>query len=277
MAIQTRIGTMYLENWGMDRMPFKNTPDPDFYYHSSQHEETLSRMLFCVQNDMGAALLTGVFGCGKTLIIHLLKSRLDVGTYRFVVVSNPQLNDLELLRMILIKMGLTSVPVNKADVVQTLEEVLINNYQDGRETILIIDEAHIIEKKETFEEIRLLLNYQYEGKTLLSLFLVGQPELGLKVDLNKPLAQRLAMRAHLGPFTLDNTAEYVRHRIRTAGAEAEIFTPRAYDLIHDLSGGIPRRINNICNLALLLGASRGLEAIDEMVIYDVSRTLEGEY
>jgi type II secretory pathway predicted ATPase ExeA len=194
-----------------------------------------------------------------------------------VVVSHPQLNDLELLRMILIKMGLSTVPQSKADVVQTLEEALVNNYHDGRETILIIDEAHIIEEKETFEEIRLLLNYQYEDKTLLSLFLVGQPELGLKVDMNKPLAQRLAMRAHLGPFTETDSADYVRHRLSTAGTEQEIFTPKAYELIHDLSGGIPRRINNICNLALLLGASRGLEIVDEMIIYDVSRTLEGEY
>ena len=261
----------------MDRMPFKNTPDPDFYYHSPQHEETLSRMLFCVQNDMGAALLTGVFGCGKTLVINLLKSRLDTANYRFIVVTHPQLDDLELLRMILIKMGLSPVPQSKADVVQHLEEALINNYRDGRETVLMIDEAHIIESKETFEEIRLLLNYQYEGKTLLSLFLIGQPELGLKVDMNKPLSQRLAMRAHLGPFTEENTADYVQHRLRTGGATTEVFSPRAFELIHDLSGGIPRRINNICNLALLLGASRGLQSVDEMVIYDVSRTLEGEY
>jgi len=268
---------MYLEHWGMDRMPFKNTPDPDFYYHSPQHEETLSRMLFCVQNDMGAALLTGVFGCGKTLVINLLKSRLDAANYRFVLVSHPQLDDLELLRMILIKMGLTSVPTHKADVVQTLEDALTNNHRDGKYTLLIIDEAHIIERKETFEEIRMLLNYQYEGKTLVNLFLVGQPELGLKVDINKPLAQRLAMRAHLGPFSETDTADYVTHRVHTAGSSAEIFTPRAFELIHDLSGGIPRRINNICNLALLLGASRKVDAVDEMVIYDVSRTLEGEY
>jgi type II secretory pathway predicted ATPase ExeA len=174
-------------------------------------------------------------------------------------------------------MGLTAVPENKADVVQLLEDALLNNYRDGRETILIIDEAHIIEQKEAFEEIRLLLNYQSDGKTLLSLFLVGQPELGLKVDINKPLAQRLAMRAHLGPFTEENTTDYIRHRLTTAGASGDLFTPKAYELAHDLSGGIPRRINNICNLALLLGASRQLDEVDEMVIYDVSRTLEGEY
>ena len=133
------------------------------------------------------------------------------------------------------------------------------------------------ELEETFEEIRLLLNYQTEGKTLISLFLVGQPELGLKVDINKPLSQRLAMRAHLAPFTEENTADYIRHRLTTAGAQKELFTQKAYELAHDLSGGIPRRINNICNLALLLGASRQLDEIDEMVIYDVSRTLEGEY
>jgi type II secretory pathway predicted ATPase ExeA len=268
---------MYLENWGLERMPFKNTPDPAFYYHSPQHEETLTRMLFCVQNDMGAGLVTGVFGCGKTLLIHLLKTRLDKGHFRFVMVSNPQLSDIELLRMILIKMGLTPVPNGKADVIHMLEENLLDNYRDGRQTVLIIDEAHIIEKKETFEEIRMLLNYQHEGKTLLSLFLVGQPELGLKVDLNKPLAQRLAIRAHLGPFTAADTGDYVRHRLRSAGTEKEIFSTKAFELVHGLSGGIPRRINNICNLALLLGATRGLTSIDEMVIYDVSRTLEGEY
>jgi len=268
---------MYLEHWGMDRMPFKNTPDPDFYYHSPQHEETLSRMIFCVQNDMGVALLTGVFGCGKTLAVNLLKSRLERTNYQFVIVTHPQLDDLELLRMILIKMGLTSVPQDKADVIHRLEEALLNNYRDGRETILIIDEAHIIEHRETYEEIRMLLNFQYEGKTLLSLFLVGQPELGLKVDSNKPLSQRLAMRAHLGPFNEENTTDYVKYRLHTAGTESDIFSLRAFELIHDISGGIPRRINNICNLALLLGASRDLNTVDEMIIYDVSRTLEGEY
>ncbi|MFO7768239.1 MAG: AAA family ATPase [bacterium] len=268
---------MYLDTWGMERMPFKNTPDPDFYYHSPQHEETLTRMLFCVQNDMGAGLVTGVFGCGKTLLVNLLRSRLDRTNYRFVTVSNPQLDDLELLRMILIKMGLSPVPQNKADVVNKLEETLVDNYRDGRQTVLIIDEAHIIERKETFEEIRLLLNYQFEGRTLLSLFLVGQPELGLKVDLNKPFAQRLAIRAHLGPFTEEDTAAYVRHRLSTAGADDAIFTDRAFELVHDLSGGIPRRINNICNLGLLLASSREMERIDEILIYDVSRTLEGEY
>jgi type II secretory pathway predicted ATPase ExeA len=268
---------MYLEYWGMERMPFKNMPEPDFYFHSPQHEETLTRMLFCVENDMGAGLVTGVFGCGKTLIVSLLKSRLDGRHYQFVVVSNPLLNDVELLRMILIKTGASTVPTAKADVIHMLETTLLDNHRDGRETVVIIDEAHIIELRDTFEEIRMLLNYQHEGKSLISLFLVGQPELGLRVDLNKPLAQRIAMRAHLGPFGLEDTDAYVKHRIATAGATRKIVADRAFELIHDLSGGIPRRINNICNLALLLGATRGLEIIDEMVIYDVSRTLEGEY
>lgn len=268
---------MYLEKWGLARLPFKNTHEPDFYYHSPQHEETLTRMLFCVQNDMGAAIITGVFGCGKTLLINLVRSRLDRSHYRFVVLSNPQLSDLELLRMILIKMGLNTVPTAKADVVNLLEEKLLDNHRDGRQTVLIIDEAHIIERKETFEEIRMLLNYHHEDRSLVSLFLVGQPELGLKVDLNKPLAQRVAIRAHLGPFTEENTIEYVRHRLSAAGCDRDLFTTRSFELVHDLSGGIPRRINNICNLALLLGATRGLDIIDEMVIYDVSRTLEGEY
>jgi len=268
---------MYLEYWGMERMPFKNMPEPDFYFHSPQHEETLTRMLFCVENDMGAGLVTGVFGCGKTLIVSLLKSRLDRRHYQFAVVSNPLLNDVELLRMILIKTGASSVPTAKADVIQLLETTLIDNHRDGRQTVVIIDEAHIIELRDTFEEIRMLLNYQSEGKSLISLFLVGQPELGLKVDLNKPLAQRIAMRGHLGPFGPEDTDAYVRHRLTTAGAGREIFSDRAFELVHDLSGGIPRRINNICNLALLLGATRSLETIDEMVIYDVSRTLEGEY
>jgi general secretion pathway protein A len=269
--------SMYLDFWGLARMPFKNTPDPEFYFHSPQHEETLTRMLFCVQNDMGAAVVTGVFGCGKTLLIHLLRTRLERSNYQFVMISNPQLDDVELLRMILIKMGLSVVPHAKADVVSRLEEHLLNNQHDGRQTLLIIDEAHIIERRETFEEIRLLLNYQNEGRSLLSLFLVGQPELSLKVDLNKPLAQRVAMRAHLGPFTLSDTTAYVRHRLTTGGCQREILTEKAYELVHDLSAGIPRRINNICNLALLLGASRGQDRVDEMIVYEVSRTLEGEY
>lgn len=266
---------MYETYWGMTEKPFQNTPDPKFLYRSAACEEALSRLLFVVHEGLGAALLTGVFGCGKTLIIQALVDSLGAG-FKVGVVTNPALSGTELVREITYQLGRKSqLPMTKTELLHVLEEVTLNNLRDGKRTVVVVDEAHLIEEPTAFEELRLLLNLQSRNAFLVTLILAGQPELQATVDANKPLAQRIGLRFHLDHLTREETAGYVLHRLQVAGRTTPIFTPEALDAIYDTSGGIPRRINHVCGMSLLIGFQRQLTAIDDGVVREGGKELVG--
>ena len=266
---------MYEPYWKLDEPPFENTPDPRFLYLSKQHEEGLTRLLYIVKSRKGAGMLTGVFGCGKTLLARVLFSEMEKGGHRFVHITNPRLDDLELLRRIAYGLGISSPSPRKADVLISIEDSLKNILRDGKDTILVIDEAHTIQEMGLFEEIRLLLNFQEDNRFLLTLFLLGQPELREKVDTNKPLAQRIAMRFHLEQFNLADTQRYILHRLTVAHATQSLFTPEATEMIHEMSGGIPRRINQICDMSLFSGWVKKAEKVDPETVRDAVASIEG--
>ena len=262
---------MYEEHWNLSEKPFQNTPDPRFLYYSQQHEEALTRLTLAIDEQMGAGILTGVFGCGKTLIGQALLEQLGEGRYRISLITNPQLSHLELLRSIAYNLGAAKPPLEKADLLSLIEEMLLNNMRDGKDSVVIIDEAHVIEDTMVFEELRLLLNYQLQDRFLLTLLLFGQPELKKKIDNIKQLEQRIGIRCHLDRLSAEDTGKYIVHRLRIAGRTNPIFTGSALDLIYRESGGIPRRINNICTMSLLVGFGRKLKKIDEAVVKEVAR------
>lgn len=266
---------MYESYWSLSIKPFENTPDPRFLYNAPQHEEALSRMLYVVREGKGAGLLTGVYGCGKTLLTRALLRELEKDVYRTALVTNPRLDDVEMLRMVAHGLGAPELPTRKADVLVTLEKIFMENLRDGRKTVVVIDEAHAIETPGLFEELRLLLNFQTEDRFLLTLLLFGQPELLPKVDNNKQFAQRLAMRFHLEGLSAPDVRGYIDHRLRVAGASRPIFTPEAAQLIFDRSGGIPRRINHICDISLLTGMGRKVQTIDHNIAREAIESLGG--
>ena len=266
---------MYLEYWRLKDKPFENTPDPKFLYHSPKHEEALSRLLYVVKEGKGAGLLTGIFGCGKTLLGKALAKELEKDIYRVAFLTNPRLDDIEMLRMILHHLGTTQAPTRKADVLVALEEIFNSNLRDGKRTVVVIDEAHAIENISIFEELRLLLNYQTEREFLVTLLLLGQPELKGKIESNKQLNQRIAMRYYLDSLNPEETANYINHRLLIAGTRGEIFDEKSLGIIHARSGGIPRRINQICDLCLLTGMSRKSKQVTEDTINEAIESLEG--
>ncbi len=266
---------MYEPYWKLEAPPFESTPDPRFLYLSKQHEEGLTRLLYVVKSHKGAGMLTGVFGCGKTLLARVLFSEMEKGGHRFIHITNPRLDDLELLRMIAYGLGVPTPSVRKADLLIVIEDSLKNTLRDGKNTILIIDEAHTIQDVGLFEEIRLLLNLQEGSRFLLTLFLLGQPELREKVEANKPLAQRIAMRFHLEQFDQTDTQQYILHRLNLVHATHPIFTEEAIKLIYEVSGGIPRRINQICDMSLFSGWAKKAEQIDPEVVRDAVSSIEG--
>lgn len=260
---------MYEQYWGLKEKPFENTPDPRFFYNSPQHEEALARMLYTVKESKGAGLLTGVYGCGKTLLARTLFKELQKDIYKVALVTNPKLNEIEMLRMIAYSLGTQTVPERKSDVLVQLETILKENLMDGKKTVVIIDEAHVIEDNNIFEEIRLLLNFQLEDKFLLTVLLLGQPELKQKVENIKQLNQRIAMRYNLTSLNLQETAQYIQHRLEVASAKQNIFLQDAVELIYQHSGGIPRRINHICDTALLAGMGAGVKSINKDFVKEV--------
>jgi len=270
---------MYEQYWGLKEKPFENTPDPRFLYSSPQHEEVLSRLIYIVRENKGAALLTGVFGCGKTLLGRALAKELDRDIYRMAFISNPYLSYEELLLHIVYNLGGEGSPPSKSEVfinviLEKLNEILINNMNDGKRTVIIIDEAHVIKDKKVWEEIRLLLNFQLDDRFLLTLLLMGQPELKKIIDANKEFAQRIAVKSHLGSLSEDETKKYILHRLGVAGRTEPVFDEEAHKEIFLKTGGIPRRINHLCDLALLSGSGEGVKLIRKELIRDVSSDLE---
>lgn len=269
---------MYKEYWSLTRKPFENTPDPRFIYYSPQHEEVFSRLLYVIKEGKGAAMLTGVFGCGKTLMSRILLKELDSSIYKIVLITNPYLTYEELLMHICYNLGCKDLPDRKSEVLvnvilQRLNEALVNNMRDGKKTVVIIDEAHLIKDRKVWEGIRLILNFQLDDKFLITLLLLGQPELEEAMDINKQFSQRIAIKGHLGSFDDDDAKKYIQHRLSVAGRDKDLFTEDAYKEIFKKSGGIPRRINNICDLALLSGFGLKTSLIDKDIIKDVANDL----
>ncbi len=266
---------MYEEYWKLKEKPFKNTPDPRFLYYSPQHEDALMKLTYTVTEGMGGGVMTGVFGCGKTVVGYALMHNLGK-KYKFAYVSNPQLTFPELLRAIVRSLNPLKLPDKKSELMtdsllEILKDILVNNNRDGKETVIVVDEAHIIEDAKVFEGLRLLLNFQTEKKFLLSLLLVGQPELMEKIENIKQLEQRMAMKCHLDRLNEKETGEYIVHRLKVAGREKVIFGPSGIHFVYEHSGGIPRRINHICDLSLLSGFGKKVDKIESDLIEQVTK------
>jgi len=269
---------MYEKYWGLNRKPFENTPDPTFLYYSKQHEEALARLIYAVKERKGAAVLTGVFGCGKTLLGHTLLKELSSDRYKVAFIANPVLSYVELLMAIATRLGAMNLPEKKSEVLtniilDSINSLLYNNLRDGKDTIVIIDECHVIDDAKIFEELRLLLNFQAEDRFLLTLLLFGQPELREKIDTNKQFEQRIAVKCHLDNLNLEDAIGYINHRIKVAGRSEPIFTQGALELIYDRTGGIPRRINRLCDICLLSGMIKDTKELTEEIVLEEVREL----
>jgi type II secretory pathway predicted ATPase ExeA len=269
---------MYEEYWGFGEMPFENTPDPKFLYYSPQHEEGLSRLLYVVEQRKGAGMLSGVFGCGKTVLGRALSNKLNKNIYQVAFINNPHLKSVEFLRAIARQLGAENLPQKITEMStdhfsEIIGDILVNNAKDGKETLVIIDEAHVVDDLGVFEELRLLLNFQVENRFLLTLLLMGQPELRERIRKNKQLSQRIALGYHLEPLSKEETGNYIGHRLKVAKGKSNIFTEKSVESVFENSGGIPRRINQICDLCLATGFYKKASRIDRKVVKEAVDSL----
>ena len=252
---------MFEEFFGLATKPFGKTPDPSFLYESAQHREALARLEYAVE-EKDLALLVGDIGSGKTTLSRALIDR--VGEARpIVLLINPRLTPTQLLRSI--ARGLELEPARfRNDLLDQLHTKLFELYEQKREPVLVVDEAQLIPSKATFDEIRLLTNFQLDDQNLLSVVLIGQPELEARLErvAYAPLRQRIGMRYSLGPLPVEETIEYIEHRIRVAGGARNPFSMQAMVEMHALSGGIPRLINTLATTALLDAFGEDAQTID---------------
>ncbi|MCX7982659.1 MAG: AAA family ATPase [Syntrophales bacterium] len=259
---------MYLQYWELNRYPFENVPDPNFMFYSTEHKEALVRMTYVIKRMKGAALITGEVGSGKTTLSRVLIQNLPEKEFDIGLITNPSLKPIDFLKEALLELGLETNSDSKTQILNIFNQKLMENMGQGKNTILIVDEAQII-PLETFEEIRLLLNFQLNDRFLLTVLLVGQPELADTIRKLKQLDQRIAIRYHINPLNAEETREYINFRLEKAGKREPIFNPEAIESIFHYSEGIPRKINNICDLSLLLGFTLKAREIDKSIVEKV--------
>jgi general secretion pathway protein A len=265
---------MYLEHYGLIRAPFEMTPDPAFLYLGEAHQEALATLVYGLRARKGFVMLTGEVGTGKTTLLHALLAQLDAGTAS-AFVFNPRLEPLDFFRVLFDELGIEEPCRTKGEYLLALNEFLIARLQRAQSTVLIVDEAQNL-SAEMLEEIRLLSNLETPTSKLLQIMLVGQPELEemLRRAELRQLRQRIVLRFRLRPFDLRETASYIDERLRLAGYTGKgLFRRSAIHRIHEVSAGIPRLINIVCDGALLTGFSRDLETLDGAVIDEVARDL----
>src|SRR5579871_593448 len=244
---------MYNAFFGFTESPFSLSPDPAFFYRSEQHEEALANLVYGVQARKGFIVLSGEVGTGKTTMLECLRDYLETQFIEFAFLFNSRINTDQFFEMIAYDLDLQCARTSKTEVLFALNQLLVEQAQDGRTVVLIVDEAHNLEW-EVLEEIRLLGNLENRNGKLLQIILAGQPELDRKLDAPnlRQLKQRIVLRCTLQPFTLRDAVEYIQSRLTRAGMpDQTIFPEELMAEIHLRSQGIPRLINAICDNLLL--------------------------
>ena len=264
---------MYKEFYGLTERPFSKTPDPRFLYLSQQHKEALSRLIYAVE-ERDLILLTGEIGCGKTTLSRALLDELD-DSYKVILLINPRLSPMEFLRSLAVRLDIDDPARFKAELLEQIANALYALYEQGQCPVLIVDEAQLVPHKETFDEIRLLTNFQLDDQNLISVVLMGQPELRKRLAHRayEPLRQRFGLQYDLKPLAREEMSDYLDYRIETAGGVKNLFQADAVDMIYAYSAGIPRKINHAATLALLEGYGRDKTRIDAVVMNAVMAEL----
>lgn len=256
---------MYLDYFGFKKKPFSNTPDPEFLFLSKNHEEALSRLQYAVEENE-LALLVGEIGSGKTTLSRALIDSFDEN-YKFFLIINSRLSPSQFLRT-LVKLFGEEPKYFKNDLLEQIENKLLNFYEKSITPAIIMDEAQLIPKKGTFDEIRLLTNFQMDSQNLMSFIIMGQPELSRRLQKKAydPLRQRISLNYYLKGLNEDEVFPYIKHRLSIAGGDPNLFSFECIPLIYKFSNGIPRVINTICSLSLLEAMGKDTKKITPDIV-----------
>jgi len=242
---------MYLKHFGLTAQPFQLTPDIGFLFMSEAHSRAKSYMDYTVWNREGFVVVTGEIGCGKTTLIQKLLADLDENVV-VAKIFQTQLDEVEFLQAVLVEFGLNPFNAKKVELLDMLNSFIIEQFMQKKQIVLIVDDAHNLSSK-VLEEIRMLAGLETRKEKILHVILVGQPQ--LRDNLDHPdmeqLTQRVKLRYHIRALTEKELGDYVRYRLRIAGAaNLAMFPPETLPVIYKYAGGIPRLINTLCDTAL---------------------------
>jgi general secretion pathway protein A len=267
---------MYRDYYKLKTIPFGLTPDPRYIFKTESHLEVTANLKYCIEHSKGIVVVLGEVGTGKTTTLRSMIQQFGHDILS-VYIFNPYLTVAEFFELFTdgLKLGLPRT-ASKADLLSAVGRTLAMRHAKGLRTVLVVDEAHGLSTA-LLEEIRLLANFETNSEKLLQVILCGQPE--LRSTLNLPqlrqLKQRVSLRCEILPLTMPEINKYIRFRLKTAGAErVDIFATEAVNLIAQVSLGIPRVINNICDNALLYGYAGAQPVITSEVIQEVIKALD---
>jgi general secretion pathway protein A len=268
---------VYLDYYGLTEPPFDITPNPRFLFYSAKHREAYNHLLYGSRERKGFVQLTGEVGAGKTTLCRAMLEQLN-GNYSTALILNPILNADELMKAIATEFGLDVRGMDRLDTVAAINNFLLWNVEQGKDTVLIIDEAQNL-TEELLEQVRLLSNLETDNRKLLQIVLMGQPELRERLNSHnlRQLRQRITVRYHLQPLSQAEISHYILHRLQVSGANgAPHFTKAALWRIHHYTGGIPRLVNAVCDKAVLAGFVNQRAELDYRVVGAAIRELEGD-
>src|ERR1035437_8520917 len=246
---------MYESFYGLTSKPFQLNPDPNFYFGSKQHRRATAYLEYGLHQNEGFIVVTGEIGAGKKTIVRGLLNKLNSDKVVAAQLVSTQLDAEDTLRMVAAAFGVRTKDLGKSDVLLALEAFLVDVTRKGKRCLLIVDEAQNLTPR-AVEELRMLSNFQFETQALLQSFLIGQPEFRgiMQSPHMQQLRQRVIAACHIGPMDQDETQAYIEHRLKCAGFKSDpLFDSEAYVAIFKASGGIPRRINALCDRLLLSG------------------------
>jgi general secretion pathway protein A len=269
MGMNTSLA-IYTSHFGLTERPFSLVPDPGFLYWSAVHKRAFTMLEYGLMTRAPITLITGEVGAGKTTLLHhLLKT---VGTdVRIGLVSNAHGDRGELLRWVLLALDQPASPSETyVDLFGRFQAFMVSEYAAGRRVILIFDEAQNL-SRESLEELRMFTNINSNKDELLQLVLVGQPELRdivRRADMTQ-FAQRVSAAFHLPSMDVPMVRAYIRHRLAVAGAVSDIFSPAAADMVHDHTGGVPRLVNQLCDLSMVYAFTKGHKRVVRLTVQQV--------
>lgn len=264
-----------LEYFGMEREAFSNAPDARFYFNNEQHAQALLRLMHSVDSNKGLAVLIGGVGTGKTTLARRMLDNLPEERYEssLLVMVHAGITPDWIVTRIAMQLGVEAPANDRLTLLRQLYDRLLVIEQSGRRAVVLIDEAQMLRTTELMEEFRGLLNIEIPGKKLLNIIFFGLPEVEDCLQLDEPLAQRVAVKYHLRSFSSTLSESYIRHRLRIAGAKQFPFTADALAAIHSYAGGVPRLLNTICDNCMFETYLRKLREVDGKIVQSVAGDL----